>query len=66
MPPTTRTTSAVSIFQGMLAVVLKNRLRLATAALGTNPFLGFLRICHNQTFELIFAVRTLDDIDRHR
>jgi hypothetical protein len=24
-----------------------------------------LCICHNQAFELMFAVRTLDNIDRH-
>lgn len=56
----------MGIFQGMFAAVLKDRLGLVTAALRANPFLGFLSICHNQTFELMFAVRTFDDIDRHQ
>ena len=54
------------IFQGMFAAVLKDRFRLSASALGTNPFFGFLCICHNQAFELMFAVRAFDDIDRHQ
>jgi hypothetical protein len=56
----------VRIFQGMFAAVLKDRFRLSASALGTNPFFGFLCICHNQAFELMFAVRAFDDIDRHQ
>ena len=48
------------IFEGMFAAVLKDRFRLSASALGTNPFFGFLCICHNQAFELMFAFRNSD------
>jgi len=56
----------VGIFEGVFAAVLKDRPGQMAAALGTNPFFGLLSICHNQAFELMFAVRTFDDIDRHQ
>jgi hypothetical protein len=55
----------MGIFEGVFAAVLKDRLGQMAAALGTNPFFGFLSICHNQTFKLMFAIRTFDNIDRH-
>jgi hypothetical protein len=50
----------------MFTVVLKNRLGLMTAALGTNPFFGFLGIRQNQPFKLVFAVWAFYKIDGHR
>jgi len=59
------TSGTVRIFQRMFASVLKDRFGQAAFTHGTNPFLGFLSIRHNQTFELMSAVRAFDEIDRH-
>lgn len=53
------------IVQGMFAAVLKDWPSQVTATLGTKPFLGLLSVFHNQAFELMFAVRAFNDIDRH-
>jgi len=56
----TRTACAMAVFQWMQIVIDMSRFGVMAAALGTHPFLGFLRISQNQASELVIAVIASD------